>query len=76
MIGGLSSLTSRARYDFESWRDRKPTKLLLGRKEMEWLNEEARAARFVGTLTGPPTRATYQGMEVYPVDDAEFLGVL
>jgi len=54
----------------------RPTKLLLGRREMEEFEEQVVKQLHTVLSTGASTRrATYMGMDIYPVDDAEFLGV-
>ena len=70
----LSRSVARAKMDFESWRMRKPTKLLLGKREMEWLDQVVKNTPMVATCYRP--REQYQGLDIYSVDDAEFLGVV
>lgn len=76
----MSDITDRIcaaaeRFEMTGYQGR-PTKLLLGRREMDEFDEYVTKHLHTVFSTGGATRRpVFRGMEIYSMDDDEFLGV-
>lgn len=75
MSASIAIQVQRAFFEFEGQMGRKPTKLLLGQREQRWLNEHVKMLHPLKQAAHHKARPAFYGLEVYFVDDAEFLGV-
>lgn len=68
-------LVAAERFEMAEYQGR-PTKLLLGRREMDEFDEYVtKQLHTVFSTGGAARRPVFRGMEIYSMDDDEFLGV-
>ena len=75
MSTNLPSFVHTARCNFEMDTGKKPTRLLLGKRELGWLKNIAADYGFIVSVRSGSVRSEYMGLPVYEMDDEEFLGV-
>ncbi len=75
MSAELHKSVFRAKAEFEALTNRKPTKLLLGKRELRWLVRLAESTCMTVSTKPGPSRTEYMGLAVYEMDDAEFIAV-
>jgi hypothetical protein len=75
MSAALASSVHRARYEYEARTSKRPTKLLLGKRELVWLQRIAASSNAIVVTAPGPSRTEYMGLAVYAVDDEEYLEV-
>lgn len=75
MSDHLHKSVFRAMAEFEALTNRRPGKLLLGKRELRWLVRLAESTCMTVTTKPGPSRTEYMGLSVYEMDDEEFLGV-
>ena len=60
---------------FEQFRNKKPKKLLLGKREWSTLQEHAKECNFKMRADDGLARTEFNVMAIYPVDDESYIGV-